>query len=198
MDVLTALTALPKVPFYFLRHGETDWNKNRLAQGQTDIPLNQTGRDQADQARPLLDGHGIARVIASPLSRAYETAEIVNRTLALPLDRHPGLMERAFGPYEGKPWVSGFVDSEPGAGAEPRNAFMERILTTLVELLERPGPLLLVSHGGVYGIMVEMLCALPKARASNGVPFLFDPPKGDDARWTVHPVDPKRSPDTGS
>lgn len=190
MDVVTALAALPRVPFYFLRHGETEWNKKRLAQGQTDVPLNQTGRDQAEQARPLLDGRGITRMIASPLSRAYETAEIINRTLSVPIDRQDDLKERFFGPFEGKPWVSGFVDSEPGQGAETRAAFSERILTALVVLLERPGPLLLVSHGGVFGITVEMLCALPKARAANGVPFRFDPPAGEYTRWKVSPVDP--------
>ena len=200
MDVLTALQALPKAPFFFLRHGETDWNRGRLAQGQADIPLNQAGQDQADQARPVLDGHGAVRIITSPLKRASETAEIVNRTLNLTIDRHSGLMERSFGPFEGKPWVSGFVDSEL-EGAEPHPQFMERILTTLVEALERPGPPLLVSHGGVFKIIVELLCTLPDARAANAVPFRFDPPAGpvgDDTRWRVSPVDPLRSLDTGS
>ena len=192
MDVLTALEALPKTPFFFLRHGETAWNKDRLAQGQTDIPLNQTGRDQAEKTRPVLDGHGAVRIFTSPLKRAAETAEIVNRTLKLPIEHHSGLMERYFGPLEGKPWASGFVESEPGGDAEVRSLFKERVLTTLVELLERPGPLLIVSHGGVFLILVEMLCALPKARAANAVPFRFDPPKSSDAPWTVHPVDPIR------
>ena len=187
MDVLTALQALPKAPFFFLRHGETDWNRDRLAQGQTNIPLNQAGQDQADQARPVL-------------KRASETAEIVNRTLNLTIDRHSGLMERSFGLFEGKPWVSGFVDGEL-EGAEPYRQFMERILTTLVEALERPGPPLLVSHGGVFKIIVGLLCTLPDARAANAVPFRFDPPAGPlggSARWRVSPVDPVRPRDTGS
>ncbi|MBT4739275.1 MAG: hypothetical protein HOH20_11635 [Rhodospirillaceae bacterium] len=50
MDIQDTLAALPRVPFFFLRHGETDWNKNRLAQGQTDTALNDTGRDQASSA----------------------------------------------------------------------------------------------------------------------------------------------------
>lgn len=194
MDALAALEALKslslRVPFYFVRHGETDWNKNRLAQGQTDIPLNQAGRDQAHQAAPLLAGHGMTRVITSPLSRAQETADIINRTLSLPMEQHAGLMERYFGPLEGKPWAPGFVESEPGGDAEPRPQFINRVMSTLVELLERPGPLLLVSHGGVYKALVELLCALPEARASNAVPFRFDPPSGDDTRWTLQPVDP--------
>ena len=194
MDVMTTLAALPKQQFYFLRHGETDWNRDRLAQGQTDIPLNQTGRDQADRARPVLEGHGLARIITSPLLRASETAEIVNQTLALPLHQHPGLMERNFGPLEGKPWSPGFVEGEPGGDAEARPHFIERILTTLVGLLERPGPLLLVSHGGVFLVLTELLCALPGSCSSNAVPFRFDPPVEEGAPWTLHPVDPVTQP----
>jgi broad specificity phosphatase PhoE len=193
MDTLTALSALPKGRFYFLRHGETVWNKQGLAQGRTDIPLNQAGRDQADQARPLLDGHGMARIITSPLSRASETAEIINRTLNLPMDYHSGLMERSFGPFEGQPWTPAWYHGGPGEGAEPEPAFVERIMTTLVELLERPGPLLLVSHGGVFRIVADLLCALPEARSANAVPFRFDPPADGETRWTLHPVDPVRA-----
>ena len=177
MDVLTALTALPKTPFFFLRHGETDWNKTGLAQGQTDIPLNGSGRDQASRALPLLTGHGIGRIVSSPLKRALETAEILNWSLALPLETHPGLMERSFGPYEGKPWNRDWYHGGPGDGAEPEPAFVERVITTAVEVLARPGPVLLVSHGGVFRIIAELLSALPDARSANAVPFRFDPPK---------------------
>ena len=190
MDLLTALTALPNNQFYFLRHGETEWNKSGLAQGQTDIPLNDAGRDQARLALPLLTGHGIRRIITSPLKRASETAEILNRSLALPLETHPGLMERFFGPYEGKPWNPGWYHGGPGDGAESETDFMERVMTTLVDVHERPGPLLLVSHGGVFRIMAELLSALPDARSANAVPFRFDPPVEEAERWTLHPVDP--------
>ena len=192
MDVLTALSALPKAAFFFLRHGETDWNKQGLAQGQTDVPLNDAGRDQAGLAKSLLGGHGIAQLISSPLVRAFETAEIVNRALGLPLDRHPGLMERSFGPFEGKPWNPAWYHGGPGERAELETVFTERVMTTLVELLARPGPLLLVSHGGVFRIIADMLCALPDARTANGVPFRFDPPAEGGTRWTLHPVDPVR------
>lgn len=195
MDPTEALNALPdvlpRVPFFYLRHGETEWNKNRLAQGQTDIPLNTTGRDQAAASIPLLTGHGATRIIASPLKRAYETAEIVNRSLKLQITRHEGFMERAFGDFEGKPWVSGFVDQD-FEGAETLAAFTTRILIALEETLTRyPGPVLLVCHGGVYRRLAIVLCGLPDAKAPNSAPFRFDPPGESGARWRITPMDPK-------
>lgn len=71
---------------YYIRHGETAWNKEKLLQGRTDIPLNENGRAVA-----VLTGKGLSEVhfdlcITSPLDRAMETAERIlkeNRT-ALP------------------------------------------------------------------------------------------------------------------
>jgi len=189
-DPRTALSAVPKVPFFFLRHGETDWNNEAKAQGQTDIPLNQVGRDQASTAIPLLQDQGIARIVTSPLERAADTAAIVNGALSLPVDRHAGIMERAFGPYEGKPFDRAWYEDGPGNGAEEHAPFNLRILSALVEILDRPGPVLLVSHGGVFRAFGKLLCALPAARAGNAIPFRFDPPEASDSAWSLHPVDP--------
>lgn len=192
-DLQVAVSALPATPFFFLRHGETDWNKNRLAQGQTDIPLNDAGRDQASLATPLLVGHGITKLVSSPLCRAFETAEIVNRALGLHIERHSGLMERGFGRAEGQPWTSGFVESDLGEGSESVPGFRNRIVLALSEVLTRyPGPLLIVSHGGVYGAYAEILGGISGARAPNSVPFRFDPPGENSSRWCITPVDPVR------
>jgi probable phosphoglycerate mutase len=62
---------------YLARHGETDWNRIGRWQGQTDTPLNDMGRWQAKQLARSLTDRAIARVVASNLSRAHETASIV-------------------------------------------------------------------------------------------------------------------------
>lgn len=192
MDIKDLITALPQEPFFFLRHGETEWNRTRLAQGQTDIPLNEAGRDQASLAKPLLTGHGISRIVTSPLKRASETADILNHALSLPVTRHAGLMERAFGQHEGRPWFSGFVDAEL-EGMELVSEFTARIVTAIHDVLTRyPGPLLLVSHGGVYRSFAEVLCGISDARAPNSVPFRFDPPGDVSNRWRISPVDPMK------
>ena len=68
---------LNHVPFWFLRHGETDWNAQGLSQGNVDIPLNPTGYAQARSAAERLRRRGIATIVTSPLARARVTAEIV-------------------------------------------------------------------------------------------------------------------------
>lgn len=192
MALQDTLTAVPPVPFIFLRHGETDWNKNRLAQGQTDTLLNASGRDQAASAIPLLNGHKLTRIVSSPLKRAYETAEIVNRSLGLPITRHSGLVERSFGQHEGKPWFSGFVDAELET-MELVSDFSVRIFKALSEILDRyPEPVLIVSHGGVFRVFAQALCGLEDARAANSVPFRLDPPGESSSWWHLTPVDPVR------
>ena len=62
---------------YITRHGQTDWNINHRLQGRTDIPLNALGKAQAVTCGEALQGVGIELIITSPLSRAYETAEII-------------------------------------------------------------------------------------------------------------------------
>jgi broad specificity phosphatase PhoE len=70
--------------FYFVRHGETDWNKEGRIQGHTDIPLNATGRQQAEHAAPVFLRRPIDIIVTSNLSRAYETASIINAALQKP------------------------------------------------------------------------------------------------------------------
>lgn len=86
---------------YIVRHGETDWNKDRLLQGDVDIPLNETGRKQALEVRELLKNKTIDLCVSSPLSRTYETAEIIvdNKCKIITDTR---LIEREFGQLEGK------------------------------------------------------------------------------------------------
>ena len=85
---------LDKKPFYFLRHGQTDWNAERLCQGQTDIPLNAIGVQQAGEAKAHLADIAITTVCSSPLGRALETAktvsEIVVSGLVITIDRWDG------------------------------------------------------------------------------------------------------------
>ena len=71
---------------YLVRHGQTDWNLQRRIQGSTDIALNDTGRAQAARAGQLLARRHWDVLASSPLSRAYETAEIIGGYIALPSD----------------------------------------------------------------------------------------------------------------
>jgi broad specificity phosphatase PhoE len=84
-----------------LRHGQTDWNIDLRLQGSTDIPLNETGKEQARQAALALNPEDWDLVIASPLSRARDTAEIIAQELSMNVVIVPELIERSFGAAEG-------------------------------------------------------------------------------------------------
>ncbi|HLY88941.1 MAG TPA: histidine phosphatase family protein, partial [Acetobacteraceae bacterium] len=121
---------LAPIPFWFLRHGETDWNAQGISQGNVDIPLNATGVAQARTAAQKLKGRGIATIVASPLSRAKVTAEFVGELLGLPVAIDADLREVGFGVQEGQPMSNWFADWISGAftpeGAETFAALRAR------------------------------------------------------------------------
>lgn len=89
-----------------VRHGETDWNRDRRIQGATDIPLNDTGRTQAREAgaglRDAAGAGGTPIVVSSDLSRARETAQIIADEVGVGLGpAYQGLRERSYGEAEG-------------------------------------------------------------------------------------------------
>ena len=92
------------VAAHLIRHGQTDWNKANLMQGITDIPLNDTGREQARTTGKKLADMGLefTVLVSSPLSRAYETAQLVGEHFDLQVHKtYPELVERAYGAGEG-------------------------------------------------------------------------------------------------
>lgn len=88
-----------------IRHGQTDWNKAHLIQGRLDLPLNNTGKMQLEQTAKRLATYGIKwdMILSSPLSRAYESAQIIQKILQIdnPVIKRNQLIEREFGSAEG-------------------------------------------------------------------------------------------------
>lgn len=85
---------------YLIRHGQTDWNLAQKIQGQTDIPLNNTGILQAEKMRDKLKNYQFDKCYVSPLKRAKQTAEIItDGQMELIFDDN--LKERGFGSLEG-------------------------------------------------------------------------------------------------
>ena len=86
---------------YMVRHGETDWNKERRIQGQVDIPLNEFGRKLARKTARGLDNIQFDICYSSPLERAKETARLILNDKETPILTDVRIMEMAFGDYEG-------------------------------------------------------------------------------------------------
>ncbi|WP_417453899.1 histidine phosphatase family protein [Kiloniella sp.] len=141
--------------FYYIRHGQTDWNAKGLMQGFTDIPLNETGRKQAYEAAEAIKGTEIKTICASPLGRALETAKILNEVLNCELIILDDLKEACFGDHEGlvdDGWFEAWKDGEfTPEGAETRLEFIERATKAVNKAIDRPGPVLVAAHGGLYG-----------------------------------------------
>jgi len=88
---------------FLVRHGETDWNRNhKRLQGRKNIPLNAKGIDQAECLAEFFKDIEISASFSSPLSRAYQTANIINRFHNLPIEQDEQLIEMDFGIWEGK------------------------------------------------------------------------------------------------
>ena len=93
-----------KKDLFLFRHGETDWNREGRMQGGTDIPLNDTGREQAKCLRDFFTKHPVEIVYTSDLVRAKTTAEIAFDGLATPLVIEPRLREVNLGDAESVLW----------------------------------------------------------------------------------------------
>ncbi|MFB2556113.1 histidine phosphatase family protein [Herbiconiux liangxiaofengii] len=150
--------------FTFVRHGQTDWNLERRIQGATDVPLNDTGREQARQTGLVLAERQWDGIVASPLSRARETAEIIAGLVGIDeIELVDALVERRYGDVEG---LNGAQIAErfpdplgPVPGRERRSDVVARVLPALQALAdEHPdSSLIVVSHGGVIGSLVRYI-----------------------------------------
>ena len=173
--------------FYYLRHGETDWNKERRMQGSTDIPLNATGVEQAHKAKEALRNCTVQTICCSPLSRAYDTAVIVNAVLRAKLVVVEKLTECSFGVLEGEIRGNWYQDWRNGMempeGVDVYGEFIERALAGINESLSKEGPVLIVGHGGVYWAVQEHGASDIEGNLPNAVPIHHEPPNSERRAW---------------
>ena len=172
-----------KHPFYFLRHGETEWNRTRRTQGQLDSQLNEIGREQARHAAERLRAAPLERIVSSPLSRARHTAQAVaaHHDIEILLDHD--LMECHLGDHQGEPhgpWLARYWRGEydPPNG-EPYSDFCTRVWSAMARAVACGPNTLIVAHGGLwkaaseYVVMEPNLIPLP-----NAVPLHVSPGEG--------------------
>ena len=186
--------SLNRIPFWVLRHGETDWNAQGLSQGRTDIPLNGVGLAQARRAAKTLAGiGGIATVVASPLVRAKVTAEIAAEALGLPVEFDEGLQEVNFGEQEGQPmgdwyddWIAGHYTPDR---AEPFDALLARAVAAINRATAKPGPVLIVAHGALFRALRLAFGHEPNVRTPNALPIRCEPPADGGSMWAVTPAE---------
>ena len=155
-----------------IRHGETDWNATARLQGQVDIPLNERGIEQAQDAGRLLRGQGWTRVFASPLERAQHTAKVIAEAIGVDaVDTSVGMLERSFGKLEGESVYLEDGSRRPldDESIESKDAVLERTLAALDELViaHQDEDILVITHGTVVRLILGELLDAPGPHITN-------------------------------
>jgi broad specificity phosphatase PhoE len=169
---------------FLTRHGETDWNLEGRWQGHTDVPLNDNGRTQAVAVAEALRSAGLSGVVASDLSRARETAQIVGAALGIEIAYlDADLRERTFGVFEGltriecerlhpEAWRAWVEEQRPASGVEPPEAVAARVLAAIGRAANRvardDAPVLVVTHGGALRAAVRAATGASPGPIANG------------------------------
>ncbi|HWK38111.1 MAG TPA: histidine phosphatase family protein, partial [Hyphomicrobium sp.] len=158
------------VTIYFIRHGETDWNAQSRYQGQADIPMNDTGRAQAQRngetLRELLPAVSRYRFVASPLSRARATMEIVRNAMGLAphtYDLDDRLKEINYGAWQGVLAADLPMVDAQGLAARTKDTFHWRphggesyadLMARAVEWLDEiEEDTVVAAHGGISRVL---------------------------------------------
>jgi probable phosphoglycerate mutase len=162
-----------------IRHGETAWNAELRIQGQRDLPLNETGKMQAEALAERLAGERFAAIYASDLARARQTAQPLADLHRLPVRLEAALRERNFGDCEGKTreeiQAGDAVVAEMLAARRPDDVLPGG--ESLCQHLERLGVCLsrlarchvgqsiaVVSHGGALDLVYRRVQGVPIER----------------------------------
>lgn len=173
---------IPARPFYMIRHGETEANAAQIMAGSLDSPLTQTGRDQARAVHDVVKNLKIkpTLIVHSHLSRARDTATIINEVLNLPMIQDPDFAEIHAGDLEGVCWskCNHFDDFRDMPNGEKFDDFFARVRRAKNRILgSNEGPVLIVSHGGVFRAFAKLYgINMPGVRNCHLHEFIPHPP----------------------
>ncbi len=170
-------------PFLMIRHGQSEANLNEIVSGHIDVALTELGREQARAAGKIIaalpEDQKPRRIVHSHLSRARDTASLINESLGgLPMRETSDIAEQFFGIWENKSWehtrpqIYAGIDPE---GGETHDAFRQRVRTALNAIFAESEELpLVVCHGGVFrafaGLYGEEMLGI-----RNCAPYRFTP-----------------------
>lgn len=174
---MTLLQAGTETPLLFIRHGETDWNRQMRFQGQIDVPLNATGLAQAARLGARLADGGYDVLLCSDLTRTQQTAAPLARAWGLQPQLLPGLREQHFGQWEGldvptikaqhadlwPQWLQHDGDFCLPGGGESLRQFHARVMATVQQAVAQHAGarVAVVTHGGVLDMLWRSAQGLP-------------------------------------
>ena len=156
---------------WLVRHGSTEWAETGRHTGRTDIPLNETGREQATVLGERLRGHAFAMILSSPLSRAAETAQLAGFGDAVTID--DDLREWDYGDVEGMR-TDEIRERHPGwtiwrgpwSGGEAIGDVAGRADRVLARVRAVDGDVLVFSHGHLLRVLAARWLGLDPTAGS--------------------------------
>jgi broad specificity phosphatase PhoE len=165
---------------FLVRHGETEWNRQRRLQGRMDSALTEDGRAHAKANGALLAREGVGHLLVSPLGRARETAELIQAEVAVSFAYEDRLVERHCGAWEGltideietrfpDQWAARNLDPfhHRPPGGENLPDMLERIAPLADRIRELPmRSLAIVSHGISGRVLLTHFLGLAPAAAN--------------------------------
>ena len=162
---------------YSTRHGQTDYNKNEIILGTTDLELNDTGIEQAHElAEKIAEMGNIDIIIASPMKRAMTTAMTVAEKTGLEIVTEERFREWDYGEYEGRSRFSeGFAEGKTefgvrmGKTGESLLKLAHRVYSALDDIIEKYSgrTVLIVSHGGICRVIETYFNDMTTEKYSN-------------------------------
>ncbi len=148
--------------YYMIRHGQTDWNKEKRLQGRQDIPMNEYGIAQIKELSEKMAGLNlkIDHFLSSPLKRAKDSALIIAEGIGYKgeIIFDPDITERDFGLLEGTVWDANTDVNDPKYKCEPADVLCERARMALEKYNFPEGlNILIVAHGAILSAVRNVL-----------------------------------------
>ena len=163
------------ITFVLVRHGETEWNRLEKRHGHVDIPLNETGRKQAEKLSERLATTNIKAIYTSDLKRSKETAKIINQKHGVEIIEDPLLREINLGDFEGLSreeakqkfpvfWEKKKQDPYKfqNPNGESYKDLERRVESFLEKVKDIPNPIPIVSHQATIRTMIGYVLKLEK------------------------------------
>jgi len=185
---------VPARTITLVRHGQTESSARHAYSGRSDIPLTETGCEQAAAAARRLSRAGIDAVISSPLIRARDTARAIADATGAPLRIDERLTEIDYGPFEGldrdearetigpafEAWRADPFGA-PVPGMEPLDVALERARAATIDALAQHDHPVVVGHQGILRVVLVALGQIApedyfKTRLHEAQPLVVEQP----------------------
>ncbi len=169
------------IEIILVRHGETEWNRQKIFRGRADIELSETGAKQAELLAKYLSQAGVAAIYSSPLKRALKTAEAIASYHRLDIKTTSGLIDFDYGKWQGLPhqvvkasyqelyaaWLKSPHRVKMPAG-ESLDDVTKRAIGVVDEVIgQHAGTVVLVSHRVVNKVLICALLGLDNSHFWN-------------------------------